>query len=807
MYVVKTIALAQAVVKAGGNYIIVQPEPKDGEASMFALPTYKQLEGQGLGQTIVAHLCQFNETAQVHYGITVRLQVGYSVRQRPGVLEEGGQPGPLPAGTATDITRLSEVTQNTQLAAPAARTSKQIRLAEEQQTIGGMRGPFQSINKLPLAPQAGLLVRVQLEATLATYPELARDLLAAIGNDPPQVAEEIVEDTHRRVLNALGRAPAQKPKSGISPELLDAFSERAGDPDRDLARWLREGAPLGITLPITRRGIFPAVDEEGGDPPDLQDAIGHDGWDNYVSFEQEPEAAKELLASMEQKGWAKTFTTRKDLEEYLKDTDIPACKMGLVKKQKADGTYKYRIVWDLRRSGSNAKIRQGERVLLPRLNEPVSDALHFAADRSSEEGIEFAVIDIKDAFHLIWLAWEEQKYQATFAFGVWYIYLVLIFGSRSAPTIWGRYAAWLGRFLTAVSNRQRVRTHIYVDDPLFILKGTRKQRDHDLAIVLLAAMTAGYPLAWKKGARGTGVTWIGASISTTDTHVCVTIPESKIAELKEMLRTYVGRPMLPRASLRSFVGKCGFVAGLVIYLRPFLAPLWAACTGVCSGAATTKDRRKADTFVNAKRVAFALAWIRAFLERAPTLLTRSFPVDGAAAVKVHFAIDASPWGIGGVLFNDEGFPVEYFDSQLTAVDEEQLHATIGESGFTTLWEALCLLVALRLWAVTGERVVVSARSDSLSTLYACTKLAATSIPVNKVVCEISLDLAEMLYEIEYTEHIPGVSNTLADALSRRHAPVPKPHPPELVNAHRREAPARGTGFWRTLAYTKSGLAA
>jgi hypothetical protein len=44
------------------------------------------------------------------------------------------------------------------------------------------------------------------------------------------------------------------------------------------------------------------------------------------------------------------------------------------------------------------------------------------------------------------------------------IYDVLVFGSRSSPTIWGRFAALLGRILAATVPENR--THIYVDDPI-----------------------------------------------------------------------------------------------------------------------------------------------------------------------------------------------------------------------------------------------------------------------------------------------------------------------------------------------------
>ena len=49
-----------------------------------------------------------------------------------------------------------------------------------------------------------------------------------------------------------------------------------------------------------------------------------------------------------------------------------------------------------------------------------------------------------------------------------YIFKALVFGSVSAPTIWGRYAAWLGRSTMALSRPDPPRMHIFVDDPLYL---------------------------------------------------------------------------------------------------------------------------------------------------------------------------------------------------------------------------------------------------------------------------------------------------------------------------------------------------
>ena len=38
---------------------------------------------------------------------------------------------------------------------------------------------------------------------------------------------------------------------------MEGVVQAMGDPEVDLATWLRQGAPLGITQPIHARGVFP----------------------------------------------------------------------------------------------------------------------------------------------------------------------------------------------------------------------------------------------------------------------------------------------------------------------------------------------------------------------------------------------------------------------------------------------------------------------------------------------------------------------------------------------------------------------
>ena len=100
--------------------------------------------------------------------------------------------------------------------------------------------------------------------------------------------------------------------------------------------------------------------------------------------------------------------------------------------------------------------------------------------------------------------------------------------------------------------------------------------------------------------------------------------------------------------------------------------------------------------------------------------------------------DASPWGIGGVLFL-EGTPCAYFADIIQDADLCRFHASRGDPGFNTTWEALAVLVAVRIWeSLIPRDSTVELRSDNLPTVYACHSYAARADDLNAILREIAL---------------------------------------------------------------------
>jgi hypothetical protein len=108
----------------------------------------------------------------------------------------------------------------------------------------------------------------------------------------------------------------------------------------------------------------------------------------------------------------------------------------------------------------------------------------------------------------------------------------------------------------------------------------------------------------------------------------------------------------------------------------------------------------------------------------------------------RISVDASPWGIGGLLYHNDQ-PISYFADNIAQHDLRRFSATIGDPAFNTLWEALAIPVALRSWrSSSATAVIFQVRSVSLSALSSIFKGSSRSPSLNNIVSEILLDEAE-----------------------------------------------------------------
>ena len=142
--------------------------------------------------------------------------------------------------------------------------------------------------------------------------------------------------------------------------------------------------------------------------------------------------------------------------------------------------------------------------------------------------------------------------------------------------------------------------------------------------------------------------------------------------------------------------------------------------------------------------------------------------------------------------------VSWFADELHTDDLRRFKAKKGVSDFNTLWEALAILVAVRLWRKDEHQALrLEVRSDSLGALSAVNKLASPDPKLNSIARELALDCAFFYKEPDYFEHTPGVANVIPDHLSRLKAPTPSSFPSILNGVNETAVQTRDTLFWKS----------
>ena len=121
---------------------------------------------------------------------------------------------------------------------------------------------------------------------------------------------------------------------------------------------------------------------------------------------------------------------------------------------------------------------------------------------------------------------------------------------------------------------------------------------------------------------------------------------------------------------QSFAGRANHIASLLIAWRPFVSELWAAID-------PESARRSGKVWV--KQIKPTLEWLSTFLRQQRGALVRSWLFSAwlYPQTAVAMILDASPWGLGGILVSGDKV-ISWFASDLTALDEARVHHRIGQ---------------------------------------------------------------------------------------------------------------------------------
>ena len=581
-----------------------------------------------------------------------------------------------------------------------------------------------------------------------------------------------------KVLGALAGCPQwdEEGPTGWRWKLVDAVTKQARDPDTDVAQWLRGHTPLGIDKPIVPRGVFQWTDitkaqEASAEYLAALNGQGHISR-NYASFHEHEEESRKELDRLIQTGHLEPLGSWDEVTS--KWPGAKATKLATLVKTKADGSLKVRFIADMRRSGVNGMVHLEEKIALPRGSDLVRDTLDLIEQGQAE--VELYTADFTDAFLNLPIDQAEKQYAIILAQpGQYCAYRGVPFGLASAPLLWGRLSAWLGRAAQALHPPDHHRLQIYVDDPAGAIRGTQAQRDRILSKTLALWAAFGARIALHKASRGRQIKWIGAEYTIVHGGVQIAVDADRIRKLQQTVENALNQQGMV-SGMRSVAGELSWVAGLIPTIRPFVNMIWAAVYSMEGQSArvtagNSRARMRPTGMVFSKAIRLPMIWMKKFLQGQHGGLCRTrWLSDRHAQPQWIIRTDASTSGMGGILLDQQGRPVRWWASPLHPNTLQELQVTAGQPGLMTVYELLALLQSVHTWRHLFRRCRLGllVQLDSESALRVAIKLASPHAVVNRLAAELALLLEDLGAEALTGQHWRNIINIEADALSRLH---------------------------------------
>ena len=348
-------------------------------------------------------------------------------------------------------------------------------------------------------------------------------------------------------------APAGQP---FRLHLLRVMSEICRDPDAAFTDQLCTGVPLGVNYrlkpcPVMAPGLPPDPN-----PRPLQCCAS--AWQSALS---EPATVDTLLREEVEEGWIREVPGG---VAALRD-QCAHCAIGKLGLVLAPGRAP-RLVVDSSVSAVT------ENTALPnRSCNPTLSHLRRCLPLSPAQGELCAlVLDVSKAHRRIKIRPEDQGLLCFHHRDKLYQCLTLNFGARASSYYWSRTAGLLCRLLRRLLFVNHA-LMIYVDDLLCLLRKCASPLLSAFIAILLLALQV--PMSWRKASLSSQPVWIGWRIDLlTGT---VQMESAKQQRLLSLLQQVLDARHVSRHDVEKLTGKLLWLSGLLSFLRPTLAPLYA----------------------------------------------------------------------------------------------------------------------------------------------------------------------------------------------------------------------------------------
>ena len=404
----------------------------------------------------------------------------------------------------------------------------------------------------------------------------------------------------------------------------------------------------------------------------------------------------------------------------------------------------------------------------------LDDAVNLA--RTLGNGALLAKLDIKSAYRmvpvhpddrpLLGIKWRDSIFLDT----------TLPFGLRSAPKI---FSAVADALLWAMHCNGVQHALHYLDDFLFVGPAGNSSCANQLHTALATCRTLGVPIAPEKIQGPAQVlTFLGIEINTITMQL--TLPDTKLSELREALRFWTDRKSCTKRQLLSLIGRLHHAASVVKPGRTFLRHLINLSTTASKLHHHIRLSESSRSDIH---------WWNTFLSswNGISMLPPSQP-------QVSIESDASgAWGCA-TIWNSHFFQIQWPETWQASniAAKELLPIVVAAATWGAQWAGNLVLCLCDNAAVVAVINTGSCRDTHLMQMMRCLFFYAAH------------------YHFSLTaRHVPGAINTKADALSRNNIqlfrsllpqadPIPTSIPPHVLDLSLANSPHWTSSHWRQM---------
>ncbi len=353
------------------------------------------------------------------------------------------------------------------------------------------------------------------------------------------------------------------------------------------------------------------------------------------------------------------------------------------------------------------------------------------------QGANLAKFDVSGAFRTVPVHPDDRHLLGMQWRGHTYVDKVLPFGLRSAPKLYNAIADGLLWVLVRVD---QVTSIHYLDDFLIFGASDSPQCGESLSKALARCDGLGVPISpTKTEGPATKLVFLGIEIDSVS--MTISLPPEKLSRLRAMIRDWESKRSCTKRELLSLIGYLQHACRVIRPGRSFLRRMINLSAGV--RALHHKVRLNAGFRSDLK-------WWNCFLPVWNGTCPMSSVVRGKP--KVVLTSDASgSWGCGAYTSMGGWFQLKFPDSWL------DVHITVKE--------LLPIVLAVALWGHLWKGVTVSCKCDNMAVVAIVNSGKSKMDKAMHLMRCLSFFLAQWDVTL-VCQHIPGVENNAADALSR-----------------------------------------